>query len=171
MTHRTMSERSYHGATSCSILAGMRNSSMGPPHEGSIQRPIARRANTLTTELHLAPPLGIRDVLFTHTPPLHTSSLTRLITSLTPLYFLIQGGVYTRLIITACTTESGNHIAALSIHRHKRDQVATTLTHCSLRWCHVCKHSTCDDETFRCGKLLVRGGKLVETLGEATGRI
>ena len=28
-------------------LAGTRNSSMGPPHEGSIRRPIAPRANTL----------------------------------------------------------------------------------------------------------------------------
>ena len=27
---------------------------MGPPHEGSIRRPIAPRANALTTELHLA---------------------------------------------------------------------------------------------------------------------
>ena len=41
--------------TSRGALAGMRNSSMGPPHEGSIRRPIARWANTLTTELHLAP--------------------------------------------------------------------------------------------------------------------
>ena len=30
-------------------------SSMGPPHEGSIRRPIAPWANALTTELHLAP--------------------------------------------------------------------------------------------------------------------
>ena len=29
--------------------------SMGPPHEGSIRRPIASSANALTTELHLAP--------------------------------------------------------------------------------------------------------------------
>ena len=28
---------------------------MGPPDEGSIRRPIAPRANALTTELHLAP--------------------------------------------------------------------------------------------------------------------
>ena len=35
-------------------LAGSRNSSMGPPHEGSIQRPIVPRANALTTELSLA---------------------------------------------------------------------------------------------------------------------
>ena len=41
--------------TSRGALAGMRNSSMGPPHEGSIRRPIAPWANALTTELHLAP--------------------------------------------------------------------------------------------------------------------
>ena len=40
--------------TSHGALAGMRNSSMGPPHVGSIQRPIALWANALTTELHLA---------------------------------------------------------------------------------------------------------------------
>ena len=47
----------YHSlcCTSRGALAGMRNSSMGPPHEGSIQRPIAPWANPLTTELHLAP--------------------------------------------------------------------------------------------------------------------
>ena len=47
----------YHGLcyTSRGALAGMRNSSMGPPHEGSIRRPIAPWANALTTELHLAP--------------------------------------------------------------------------------------------------------------------
>ena len=39
----------YHGLcyTSRGALAGMRNSSMGPPHEGSIRRPIAPRANSL----------------------------------------------------------------------------------------------------------------------------
>ena len=41
--------------TSRGALAGTRNSSMGPPHEGSIPRPIAPWANALTTELHLAP--------------------------------------------------------------------------------------------------------------------
>ena len=47
----------YHGLcyTSRGALAATRNSSMGPPHEGSIRRPIAPRANALTTELHLAP--------------------------------------------------------------------------------------------------------------------
>ena len=39
----------------CGALAGTRNSSMGPPHEGSIRWPIAPWANALTTELHLAP--------------------------------------------------------------------------------------------------------------------
>ena len=41
--------------TSREALAGTRNSSMGPLHEGSIRRPIAPWANALTTELHLAP--------------------------------------------------------------------------------------------------------------------
>ena len=32
---------------------------MGPPQEGAIRRPIAPRANALTTELHLAPPRSV----------------------------------------------------------------------------------------------------------------
>ena len=50
-------DRIYHGLcyTSRGALAGMRNSSMGSPHEGSIRRPIAPWANALTTELHIAP--------------------------------------------------------------------------------------------------------------------
>ena len=50
-------DNTYHGLcyTSRGALAGTRNSSMGPPHEGLIRRPIAPRANALTTELHLAP--------------------------------------------------------------------------------------------------------------------
>ena len=55
-SHRQNS--TYHGIcyTSRGALAGTRNSSMGPPHEGSIRRPIAPWANALITELHLAPP-------------------------------------------------------------------------------------------------------------------
>ena len=47
-------DSTYHGLgyTCRGTLAGTRNSSMGPPHEGSIRRPIT---NALTTELHLAP--------------------------------------------------------------------------------------------------------------------
>ena len=50
-------DSTYHGLcyTSRGALAGTRNRSMGPLHEGSIRRPIAPRANALTTELHLAP--------------------------------------------------------------------------------------------------------------------
>ena len=50
-------DSTYHGLcyTSRGALAGTRNSSMGPPHEGSIRRLIAPWANALTTELHLAP--------------------------------------------------------------------------------------------------------------------
>ena len=59
-------DSTYHGLcyTSHGALAGMRNSSMGPPHEGSIRRPIARLANALTTELHLAPLFQLRCVTF-----------------------------------------------------------------------------------------------------------
>ena len=51
-------DSTYHSLcyTSRGALAGTRNSSMGSPHEGSIWRPIAPWANTLTMELHLAPP-------------------------------------------------------------------------------------------------------------------
>ena len=54
-SHRQYS--TYHSLyfTSRGALAGMKNSSMGPLHEGSIRRPIAPWANALTTELHLAP--------------------------------------------------------------------------------------------------------------------
>ena len=50
-------DSTYHSLcyTSRGALAGTRNSSMGPPHKGSMRRPIATWANTLTTELHLAP--------------------------------------------------------------------------------------------------------------------
>ena len=50
-------DSTYHSLcyTSCGALAGTRNSSMGPPHEGSIRQPIAPWANALTTELHLSP--------------------------------------------------------------------------------------------------------------------
>ena len=50
-------DNTYHGlcCTSSGALAGTRNISMGPLHEGSIRRPIVPWANALTTELHLAP--------------------------------------------------------------------------------------------------------------------
>ena len=50
-------DSTYHGLCYISrgALAGTLNSSMGPPHEGSIWRPIAPWANALTTELYLAP--------------------------------------------------------------------------------------------------------------------
>ena len=49
-------DSTYHSLcyTSRGALAGMRNSSMGSPHEGSIRRPITPWANALTMELHLA---------------------------------------------------------------------------------------------------------------------
>ena len=51
-THRTMSERSYHEATSHSLEWEI---AQWVHHEGSIRRPIAPWTNTLSTELHLAP--------------------------------------------------------------------------------------------------------------------
>ena len=59
-------DNTYHSLcyTSRGALAGMRNSSMGPPHEGSIRRRIAPWANALTMELHLAPRLyGIKTAI------------------------------------------------------------------------------------------------------------
>ena len=54
-------DSTYHSLcyTSRGALAGTRNSSMGPPHEGSIRRPIAPWANALITELRLAPLGGV----------------------------------------------------------------------------------------------------------------
>ena len=55
--HHPRQDSRYHGLcyTSFGALAGTRNSSMDPPHEGSIRWHIAPWANALTTELHLAP--------------------------------------------------------------------------------------------------------------------
>ena len=53
-SHRQDSTHHSLCYTSRRALAGTRNSSMGPPHEGSIWRPITPWANALTTELHLA---------------------------------------------------------------------------------------------------------------------
>ena len=65
LSHRQ--DSTYYGLcyTSRGPRTGTRNSSMGPPHEGSIRRPIAPWANALTTELHLAPVWAIfRNVVF-----------------------------------------------------------------------------------------------------------
>ena len=50
-------DNTYHSLcyNSRGALAGTRNSSMGPLHEGSIRRPITPWANSITTERHLAP--------------------------------------------------------------------------------------------------------------------
>ena len=54
-------DNTYHSLcyTSRGALAETRNSSISPPHEGSIRRPIAPWANALTTELHLVPRAGV----------------------------------------------------------------------------------------------------------------
>ena len=53
--------------TSRGALAGTRNSSMGPAHEGLIRWPITPWANALTTELHLSPEVTKK---IKHTPTL-----------------------------------------------------------------------------------------------------
>ena len=54
---RVLLNAPYHGLcySSRGALAGTSSSSMGPPHEGSIRRPMTPWANALTTALHLAP--------------------------------------------------------------------------------------------------------------------
>ena len=73
----------YHGLcyTSRGALAGTRNSSMGPLHEGSIGRPIAPWANALTTELHLVP----FTQLGTQVPLLYTTVMPEFGRTLGPL--------------------------------------------------------------------------------------
>ena len=53
-------DNTYHGLcyTSRGALTGMRNSSMGPPHEGSIRRPTAPRANSLPLSYVPLPVVG-----------------------------------------------------------------------------------------------------------------
>ena len=65
-------DSTYHGLcyTSRRALAGTRNSSMGPPHEGSIGRPIWPWANALTTELYLAPLLPMEGAAPFQTSPM-----------------------------------------------------------------------------------------------------
>ena len=52
-------DNTYHGLcyTSRGALAGTRNSSMGPPHEGSIRRPHRTMSKRSTSEIRSAPPL------------------------------------------------------------------------------------------------------------------
>ena len=72
-------DSTYHDfcCTSHGALAGTRNSSMGPLHEGSIRRFIAPRANALTTELHLAPQVHkwMNEWMFNDTPARKTDRL------------------------------------------------------------------------------------------------
>ena len=69
-------DNTYHGLcyTSRRALSGTRNSSMGPPHEGSIRRPIAPRSYiSLSQKRNASSPLSPRTV----TRPTSPSSPTR----------------------------------------------------------------------------------------------
>ena len=60
-------DNTYHGLCYISrgALAGTRNSSMGPPHEGSIRRPIAPRASALPLS-YVPLPGNINNTLWQH---------------------------------------------------------------------------------------------------------
>ena len=66
-------DSTYHGL--CYTSRGTRNSSMGPPHEGSIRRPIAPMSERSTSELHPAPCIAGRNE---HSDKLKRSILTNL---------------------------------------------------------------------------------------------
>ena len=80
-------DSTYHSLcyTSRGALDGKRNSSMGPPHEGSIRRPIAPWANALTTELHLAPHLQQCHHSFSLTSS-HTNNYSDTFTVFSPIH-------------------------------------------------------------------------------------
>ena len=61
-------DNTYHGLcyTSCGALAGTRNCSMAPPHEGSIWRPTAPWANALPLSYVLLPTQEQYHKLFKH---------------------------------------------------------------------------------------------------------
>ena len=91
-------DSTYHslGYTSRGALAGTRNSSMGPPHEGSIRRSIVPWANALTTELHLAPPPTgpvVGHIVYVNT---HTSHLAHCIRQYS---YLPPSTLYTSILI------------------------------------------------------------------------
>ena len=63
-------DNTYHSLcyTSRGALAGTRNSSMGPPHEGSIRRPIAQWANALPLSYVPLPNEWMNEWMFNDTP-------------------------------------------------------------------------------------------------------
>ena len=66
-------------------LLGTRNSSMGPPHEGSIRRPIAPWVNALTTELHVAPSSYDCFTYWYGNVPLYTKSMSKITQKITQI--------------------------------------------------------------------------------------
>ena len=90
-------DSTYHGLcyTSRGALAGTRNSSMGPPYEGSIRRPIATRANTFTTELHLTP----ENIKISSSSSSSSSSIIIIVSSLLLLFCFIVVVIIIYIII------------------------------------------------------------------------
>ena len=112
-------DSTYHGLcyTSCGALAGTRNSSMGPPHEGSIRQPIAPWVNALTTELHLAPLTG-EDCL-AGCPQTTTDCLKVLLDICFSCWGVIKHSCFTSLMTFRQTTIAINNEASTSITNNK----------------------------------------------------
>ena len=88
-------DNTYHGLcyTSRGTLAGTRNSSMGPPHEGSIRRPIAPWANALPLSYVPLPwryDVMIKKYIFFPDSARLKSSFTNISPCLTVLYFFYE---------------------------------------------------------------------------------
>ena len=94
-------DSTYHGLcyTSRGALAETRNSSMGPPHEGTIRRPIAPWANALTTELHLAPGQCSG---FTSYPLCFNNLLLELVPRCEPGIYHLYGQWFTHCTMECC---------------------------------------------------------------------
>ena len=100
-------DSAYHGLCyiSCGALAGMRNSSMSPPHEGSIRRPIAPWANIL---LSLTQRAGLKPI-----GPIAPNWVPRLI-----LQTLVQ--VDWEPGPTEIVSNWAPHLLRPALHTHKR---------------------------------------------------
>ena len=105
-------DNTYHGLcyTSRGALARTRNSSMGSPHEGSIQRPITPWVNTLTTELHLAPwssNASCQTFFLMESMDCHLQMKTRQWTSHCQRTNLVGEACFADLDYTACSKTAG----------------------------------------------------------------
>ena len=85
-------DNTYHGLyyTSRGALAGRRNSSMGPPHVGSIQRPIAPWANTLPLSYVRSIAKLLLDIFYDLRPAQSGTCAAETLRRLTLAYILVE---------------------------------------------------------------------------------